>query len=141
MIFNFLYFFRRKNVIIFPLSSFFFFVFSLVFCLNLLINRKKENFFFFHWAVMKGCFTMTPPSCVCLCWWFFPPSFFPLSFSSCPFLPFLRRYIKKALPLISYRTNSFLYLKGSWIRFGYNPKKESKSLIYTSAELDGKFLN
>jgi hypothetical protein len=53
--------------------------------------------------------------------------------------PFLRRYIKKTLPLMSYRVVGLGLSRGSWVRFGYDPRKEPRSLVYSLVGITGKF--
>lgn len=52
--------------------------------------------------------------------------------------PFLRRYIKKTLPLISYLFREPGIFKDSWIRFNFNPRGNPTCLIYRPTGLDDK---
>jgi len=44
--------------------------------------------------------------------------------------PFLRRYIRKTLPLVSYRINGRGLIGDSWVRLGYDPRKDSRFVVY-----------
>nr|UXY87694.1 transcription factor subunit [Cryptomonas curvata] len=46
-------------------------------------------------------------------------------------IPFsIKKFIKKILPVCSYRFKNNNPYKRTWIRYGYDPRKKSKSLIY-----------